>query len=111
MKKAQSVLEYSLLASLFIMAFLAIQVYLARAIQGKFQESSDQVFDQYGRGTDPIKRPTQEAADKLDQAHTQNRVFEITIPGLGSPKTFIRTRGSFSQATQEGAISLEQTRP
>ncbi|MBU1113370.1 MAG: hypothetical protein KKH93_05805 [Candidatus Omnitrophica bacterium] len=101
MKKAQAMVEYGFLISLLIVAFLAIQAYLTRGIQGKLQEASDQTADQYGHGV----------TDSVEQVHARTSVVEITVPGWGSPKTFINTHGSISTTSHRGVASLEQTWP
>lgn len=43
-KKAQSITEYALLLAVVVSAFLAMQVYLKRGLQGRLRDSSDFVI-------------------------------------------------------------------
>jgi len=103
MKKAQSAIEYSFLISLVIVAFLAMQVYLARSMQGNLQGGRDNLFgNQYGHGV----------SDVDERIHGQSRTFELTIPGFrGAPHTFIRSRGSTSSKLDWSVAPLEETWP
>ena len=51
MKKAMSIVEYSMLIAVVVAALLGMQIYLKRAICGKWKEAGD-VFG-YGRQYDP----------------------------------------------------------
>lgn len=50
MRKAQSTLEYALLIGVIVGAFLGMQNYLKRALQGRMQIIGDQMGDQYSPG-------------------------------------------------------------
>lgn len=50
MRKAQSVLEYTVVIAVFIAAILAMQPYLKRSFQGKLRESGDSIGEQYSPG-------------------------------------------------------------
>ena len=102
MKKAQSVLEYGFVISLIIVAFLAMQVYLARGMQGRFQEASDEISHQYGHGVSEVD----------ERNHDESRTLTLTLPGFrGAPWTFIRSRGTTSSDYDWGVASLEETWP
>ena len=47
MRKAQSMLEYTILLMIIIAAFLAMQVYLKRGFQGRWKQAADGLGDQY----------------------------------------------------------------
>lgn len=47
MKKGQTTLEYVLLLTIVIGAFLAIQNYLKRGVQGRWRDAVDSLGDQY----------------------------------------------------------------
>ncbi len=46
-RKAQSILEYCLLAVVIMAALAAMQVYMKRGLQGRWKDSVDQLGDQY----------------------------------------------------------------
>jgi len=46
-KKAQSVLEYALLFTVFVTALLAMQMFLKRSMQGKFREIANELSPQH----------------------------------------------------------------
>lgn len=46
-RKAQSVLEYSLLIAVIVGAAITMQVYLKRSMQGQIQLTTDQLAEQY----------------------------------------------------------------
>jgi len=83
------------------MGFLAMQVYLGRGIQGKFQTASDQMSDQYGQGVSDVTEHSEASAGTV----------ELNLPGLGAPNTFIWARGSYSSNSDRGVESLDQTWP
>lgn len=47
MKKGQTTLEYVILLTIVIGAFLAIQNYLKRGVQGRWRDAVDSLGDQY----------------------------------------------------------------
>jgi hypothetical protein len=49
-KKGQSTLEYAILILIVIVALLAMQVYLKRALQGRMRESSENIGQAYSPG-------------------------------------------------------------
>ena len=46
-KRGQSILEYAILMGIVIAVIIAIQIYVKRAVQGKFKASADQIGDQF----------------------------------------------------------------
>ncbi|MEI8012181.1 MAG: hypothetical protein WCI27_06845 [Candidatus Omnitrophota bacterium] len=47
MKKAQSILEYTILLIIIIAAFLTMQNYMKRGFQGRWKQAVDDLGDQY----------------------------------------------------------------
>ncbi|MCF7907283.1 MAG: hypothetical protein K9L86_00180 [Candidatus Omnitrophica bacterium] len=101
MRRAQSVIEYALVLGMIVMGFLGIQVYLARGVQGKFQETTDQMADQYGHGV----------SDVQEHSQASTSVWELTFPGWGSPTTKTWTDGSYSSTSKRGVASLDKNWP
>lgn len=46
-KKGASIIEYSVLSAVFILAVLAIQVYMVRALNGRIKDNTDSLGQQY----------------------------------------------------------------
>jgi len=85
-KKAQSVLEYSLLIAVIVGVALTMQVYIKRSMQGQIQLAGDQVGDQY------VVADTKNHELYKSEASTT----EVTAPGWGHPTTITGVRGSYS---------------
>jgi hypothetical protein len=47
MRKAQSMLEYTVLMIIIVAAFLTMQVYIKRGFQGRWKQAADDLGDQY----------------------------------------------------------------
>jgi hypothetical protein len=47
MRKAQSILEYTILIIIIIAAFITMQTYIKRGFQGRWKQASDDLGDQY----------------------------------------------------------------
>jgi Flp pilus assembly pilin Flp len=50
MRKAQSTLEYALIVAVAAGAFISMQVYIKRGLQGKLKDATDQMGEQYSPG-------------------------------------------------------------
>lgn len=46
-KKGQGILEYAMIISIVLAVFVAIQIYLKRAVQGNLKRASDQIGEQF----------------------------------------------------------------
>lgn len=46
-KKGQSMLEYAILMGVIVAVIVALQVYVRRAVQGRFKQSADSIGDQF----------------------------------------------------------------
>lgn len=51
-KKGQSILEYAVLLSLTLAVIVASQIYVKRAVEGKFKQSADQIGEQFTTAQD-----------------------------------------------------------
>jgi len=49
-KKGQSILEYAVFLGVIIAVIIVMQIYVKRAIQGKFKSNADQLGDQFSTG-------------------------------------------------------------
>ena len=49
-KRAQGSLEYTIIITIVVAAFLLMQVYYKRSIQGRWRSSADDIGDQYSPG-------------------------------------------------------------
>lgn len=84
-KKAQSILEYSLLIAAVVGVSLVMGLYLKRSAQGRIQAYGDQVGDQY------VVSDTK----NTEVYETQVSTTEITAPGIGHPTTITTSSGSY----------------
>lgn len=46
-RKAQSTVEYAVLIACLVAAFIAMQIYIKRSLQGRFKGAADEIGDQY----------------------------------------------------------------
>lgn len=46
-KKGQGILEYAMILSVVVAVIVAIQIYVKRALEGKFKQSADQIGEQF----------------------------------------------------------------
>lgn len=86
LKRAQSVLEYSLLIAVIVGVAIAMQVYMKRSMQGQIQLAGDQVGDQYVVGD----------TKNHELYKSEASTTEVTAPGWGHPTTITGVRGSYS---------------
>jgi len=49
-KKGQSILEYAVFLGVIVAVIIVMQIYVKRAIQGKFKSNADQLGDQFSTG-------------------------------------------------------------
>lgn len=64
-KKAQSFLEYSVVIACVAAAYLGLQIYLKRSLQGRLREASDQIGGQY--------------APKQAEAHSRTEIAPLIV--------------------------------
>lgn len=69
-KRGQSVIEYSLLIMLLIAAYLSMQMYIKRGIQGRWKDTIDGLGEQY----DPT-----DTVSNVRHTLLSNSVTDITI--------------------------------
>ncbi|MCK5012798.1 MAG: hypothetical protein KAS66_03180 [Candidatus Omnitrophica bacterium] len=81
-KKGQSALEYSALLILLIAAFLAMQNYVKRGVQGRWKGSIDELGDQY----DPRTADTNLRHTIYSNTNTQILVMN-TLGGFWTRRT------------------------
>lgn len=51
MRKAQSILEYTMVIACLAAALIAMQIYIKRSIQGKLRDAADEIGEQYSAKT------------------------------------------------------------
>ena len=61
--KGQSTLEYAILIAVVVGAFLLMQHYMGRGVQGKLRESADSIGEQYSAGKMTSTYTTEQKAD------------------------------------------------
>ena len=96
-KKGQTTIEYVVLLIIVIGAFVAIQNYMKRGLQGRWKASIDQLGDQY----DPRTADT----NVRHSTYVNTNTSIITLNTLGGYWTK-RTDVSFSEERKTGATSV-----
>ena len=81
---AQSTLIFVSLITIAVGAFLFIQTYTKRSIQGNLQAAGDQIGDQYALGL----------TNGLDHNSSRSFYFELRTAGLNNPTRLTVTSGS-----------------
>lgn len=92
-RKAQSTLEYSFLIGMVIVAFLAMQAYLRRGMQGQLQTTGDTLADPYSYGL----------TDLHEHFHSNANSTAWALPG---PINITSTRGSYGSSSQRNLVPL-----
>lgn len=93
-RKAQSTLEYALLIGVIVGAFLAMQNYLKRSLQGRMQIIGDQMGDQYSPGL--TKRTEQMLV------HHESIIEEMQSGASHSPRESLAQPGPTTSTTITG---------
>ena len=77
-KMGQSTLEYAILVVVVIMALVASQAYIKRAVQGRMKESSDDIGEAYSMefASGNITTTTRSVINERADAFTTNRRYD-----------------------------------
>lgn len=79
--RAQSTLEYAILIVVAIVAFIAIQGYISRAIQGRGRDASDQIGEQFDAGSTTFNYTTHSFANVSELADAWSTTTNYTNQG------------------------------
>lgn len=96
-KNGQSLYEFAIVLALVVAAFVSMQVYIKRAMQGRLRDLGDQISTrQYQPGNITSSYVTQEGYQVVDlqQRDTSRRYMGAAPPGeitQGSPDIIVRT--------------------
>ena len=96
--KGQSILEYTLIITIVLGAFLGIQNYFKRGLQGRWKTAVDDLGDQY----DPIIANTR-VRHLIDST---TRTIINTVPVAGGQQQTTRVDITNSTETKTGFISI-----
>ena len=103
---AQSTLEYAVLIVLVAIALLATQVYVKRALQGRFRSTADDIGEQFSPGASNLSvtinssSVTEEFSDrsgsrsKIQGEETTNRTTNLDILPFSSASEYWATCGN-----------------
>jgi hypothetical protein len=78
--RGQSILEYSLLAGCVVAAFVVMQIYIKRGIQGRLKVTADQIGEQYAP-----KAMTTDINTKLNVTQTIESSYVPLTDAAGNP--------------------------
>ena len=76
-RKGQSTLEYAIIITMVVAAFMFMRIYMKRAVEGKLRDSADDIGDQFESlktssltTTTNVGTTIQDQTDGLTQTHT-----------------------------------------
>ncbi len=102
-KNGQSALEYALLITICLVAFLTVQMYVKRGIQGRWKETIDELGDQY----DPTVAVTNIRYSTTGGSVTDIRVTNGVLPNGEEVFFTDRTDVSDTFETKRGATKID----
>jgi hypothetical protein len=105
MRKAQSLLEYSVLMIIIVAAFLTMQVYIKRGVQGRWKQAVDDMGEQYdARGYNGLVRYTLNTT-------AESRLYLVPVINMTGTNGFVTYRNdtSLSIETKTGNSHLDPT--
>jgi len=102
-RQGQSLLEYSILFIIIIVAFIAMQLYIKRGFQGRWKSAVDELGDQY----DPNKTNSVYTYMMTSNGETHITTLRNTVNGVDGYYTL---RDDFSKVTEnkQGMLKIEQ---
>ncbi len=98
---AQSTLVFVSLITVIVGAFLFIQAYSKRSLQGNLQSTGDQIGDQYALGL----------TNGLDHNSSRSFYFEINTAGINNPTRITISSGSVESSVLRKIRPIHQTWP
>ena len=106
MKKAQTILEYSILLVIVIVAFITMQTYIKRGFQGRYKQAVDDLGDQYE--VNAFSGQTHFALNTL----SESRLFVVpaAVSGVNGSYT-LREDGSTSREIKTTSTSMSPGTP
>ena len=96
MKKAQSIMEYTVLMIIILAAFLTMQIYVKRGFQGRWKQSVDELGDQYDAAT--FSGNTHYAANTV----SESRISTLSGVIYNGDNGMITYRTDTSSGTESG---------
>jgi len=102
--RGQSALEYSVLLAIIVGAIVVMQVYIKRGVQGRLQESTDEIGDQFDPGYQSYDSNANTVSKVLDTTTTagvttQNIQNQKTLR-WGSTKTNVLSKTDWGNVTR-----------
>ena len=101
MKKAQSLLEYSILIMIIIAAIVVMQVYIKRGFQGRWKQAVDDLGEQYD--AQGYTSNTRYVLNTVSESAV--RVEKTTAGGVNGSETF-RSDSSTTVEKKTGSTAL-----
>jgi len=96
-KRAQSILEYSVLIAIIVAALIAMQVYIKRGIQGRLRSATDDIGEQFSPGYTTFTYTTKTTAKSTE-----------TVEGGEQPITTTETEQSQEREGEETTPEFEK---
>jgi Flp pilus assembly pilin Flp len=89
-KKGQGILEYAMILSIVVAVIVAIQLYVKRALEGKFKQSADQIGEQF------TTAETYTIETQSQSARKEQTLAGLTPGTQGWTRSEIQGAGAFS---------------
>ncbi len=74
--KAQSILEYSVLVGCIVAAFVAMQIYVKRGVEGRLKQTADDIGEQYA----PENTTTDITTNLTSTQNQETKIVPLTYP-------------------------------
>lgn len=89
-KKGQGILEYAMILAIVVAVIVAIQIYVKRAVEGKFKQSADQIGEQFTTA-ETYTIETQSQSSRREQT-----LANLDTPTKGWTRSEIQGGGAFA---------------
>ncbi len=86
-RKAQSTVEYAVLAALVVGALLTMQIYMKRGTMGKLREATDKIGDQFNPTATTTKYSTVQDVTRTEKTESTGKVTSTIVGDETSKRT------------------------
>ena len=109
-KKGQNTLEYVLLIVIVVGAFISIQWYLSRGVQGKMRDSGDSIGDQFDANLAKSNLTNYTESHQATTEDLNERRTEY-VTGVGAPSEMVFMHPSYGGFTEQSGTAVEIVEP
>ncbi len=101
-RTGQSTLEYAVIIAVVVAGFIAMQIYIRRAVQGKLRESTDRIGEQYSAGNVTSKYATEQGKE-MKTKETFGLADDGKAPAQGVSRYGVEQSAPVTRSTEAGA--------